>query len=435
MTLHVGDCFELLPTMDEQGVDAVICDPPYHMTSIVRRFGPDGSAPPRGGVYRRSAGGFMGQRWDGGDLAFRPETWAAVLRVLRPGGYLAAMGATRGWHRTACAIEDAGFEIRDSLCWLYGSGFPKSKNGVWGGSALKPAWEPVVLARRPMDGGHRENFTLHGTGGLNVAAARVPLTGDTVPEFENEGEFDPKPGRSYKMTTRRTGRIRAEEDPGRWPANVVHDGSEAVVGAMGNSPGAFYPKTITNHPRADTGGMFDALKGTGETANHDFGPGPVARFFYTAKPSRAEKEAGLDGFARDLKPAIKRKVEADLTLTDATCGYTCGGTTPRANTHPTVKPVELMRWLVRLLTRPGQTVLDPFAGSGTTAIACALEGRLCVAVERDPAYAAIAEARIAWWTREARRKPGRSVAEILGEGPRGNAPPRGAQGASQGVLL
>ena len=151
--------------------------------------------------------------------------------------------------------------------------------------------------------------------------------------------------------------------------------------------------------------------------------GNVARYFYCAKPSPREKEAGLDGFNADLKPAIKRKVEAELTMTTCTTGYTCGGTTPRRNTHATVKPIALMQWLIRLVTPPGGTVLDPFLGSGTTAIAAVLEGRPWIGVEREDEYAAIAQARIDWWTARRERWPGKSVAEILKVVPKTAAKP------------
>ena len=330
------------------------------------------------------------------------------------------------------------------------SGFPKSHNGPWGGSALKPAWEPIVLARKPLDGTHASNYEKHGVGGLNIDAARVPLAGDTVPEFgggktdtekyhasraswlagqetatssfglERRGGEKPWKARVKEDGSKGTtgfqmgGRGNEEgSDLGRWPANVVHDGSEAVVGEF---PHGVSGANIEDSPSRGSTSIF-GFGGVNHTQRHA-SEGSAARFFYAAKPSRGEKEAGLHEFSRDLKPAIKRKVEADLTLTDATCDYTCGGTTPRANTHATVKPIELMRWLVRLLSRPGQVVLDPFLGSGTTAIACVLEGREWIGVEKDEDYARIARARIEWWRREYRRKPGRTVAQILGEGPR-----------------
>ena len=143
----IGDCVQRMRELPDNSIDSVVCDPPYHLTSIVKRFGADNAAPAKvgkTGAYARASKGFMGQTWDGGDVAFQPETWAEVLRVLKPGGHLVAFSGTRTYHRMAVAIEDAGFEIRDQLAWVYGSGFPKSHNqpGGWG-TALKPSWEPM----------------------------------------------------------------------------------------------------------------------------------------------------------------------------------------------------------------------------------------------------------------------------------------------------
>ena len=361
MTLHHADLFDILPTLAEASVDACICDPPYHMTSVVRRFGKEGSAPAKTGVYARGARGFMGQTWDGGDLAFQPETWEVVCRVLKPGAYIAAFGATRGYHRLACAVEDAGFDIRDSIAWLRNGGFPKSHNTDDGrGTALKPVWEPVVVAQKPREGTYAANAEKHGTGFLNIDAARVPLNGDPVWSVGQGGKRGLWGYDGFGLE----GIEQSGSDKGRWPCNAATE--------------------------TDDG----------------------AHYFFSARPSIAEKEAGLTG-RTDLKPAIKRKIDADLTMNDSTCGYTSGGTTPRRNIHPTAKPIELMRWLIRLLVPPGGTVLDPFLGSGTTAIAAVLEDRPWIGVEREPDYHAIASQRVAWWTREHARKPGRTVAEIL----------------------
>lgn len=401
--LHEADCLDVLAQMAPDGVDAVVCDPPYEI-------------------------GFMANAWDSSGTAFRAETWAAVLRVMRPGAHLCAMGATRGWHRLAVAIEDAGFDIRDSLAWLYGNGFPKSLNGPWGGTALKPAWEPVVVARKPLDGTVAANFERHGTGGLNIDDARVPLNGDTVPEFERNwrrrpmpgfgdtvewtsrvvgkrggdergaqpGKFSPEPGMN-EQRRRRTGESNTP-DMGRWPANVAHDGSEEVLGEL---PYTLPATGRQRHCSISIGGgsAYGGSSGPFVTTGHEDDGGSAARYFYCAKPSRGEKEAGLYG-----SPVERR------------------------NTHPTAKPIALFRWLIRLACPRGGLVLDPFAGSGTTAIAAALEGRRWIAVEREAEYAAIARARIEWWCREAARKPGRSVAEILGEAPKPRPPVEGQGG-------
>ena len=185
-----GDCREVLATLPADSVDACVTDPPYHLTSIVKRFGAVDAAPAKfgtDGAFSRMSTGFMGKEWNAGDIAFRPETWAAVLRVLKPGAHMlcfggtrtahrmTCFGGTRTAHRMTCAIEDAGFEIRDTLMWVYGSGFPKSRNigGGWG-TALKPAYEPIILARKPLDCTVAANVQRHGTGAINVDACRVP---------------------------------------------------------------------------------------------------------------------------------------------------------------------------------------------------------------------------------------------------------------------
>ena len=275
VVLHAGDCLEVLASLPENSIDAVVTDPPYHFASIVKRFGKEGSAPAQygtDGVYARSSRGFMGKEWDGGDIAFRPETWALVWRVLKPGGHMVAFGAPKNYHRLACAIEDAGFEIRDSLMWVFGSGFPKSMNiGNGWGTALKPAYEPIVLARKPLsEKTVAANVLRWGTGALNIDATRV------------EGK--------------------------RWPANFCHDGYQSVL--------------------------------------HLF-PNDAGRFFYCAKANKTDRA--------DSK-------------------------------HPTVKPITLMQWLVRLITPQDGTVLDPFAGSGTTGKAAVEEGMKAVLIEREPEY-------------------------------------------------
>jgi site-specific DNA-methyltransferase (adenine-specific) len=287
--IYAGDMREVLPGIVEWGtrVDAVVTDPPYHLASIVKRFGAAGSAPAKGGhKYERLSRGFMGKNWDGGDVAFRPETWATVGTVMKPGAHLVAFGGTKGWHRMACAIEDAGFEIRDSLAWLYGTGFPKTRND------LKPAFEPIVLARWPLaEKTRKANIEAHGTGGLQIEAARgsvreKPKTSDPRRVASSVG-FSPSPGGNVLP-------------PERWPASIVHDGSADVLEAFPDLPG-----------------------------------GNASRIFYCAKAGASER---LDA------------------------------------AHPTIKPLALMRWLVRLITPAGGTVLDPFAGTGTTGHACMAEG-------------------------------------------------------------
>ena len=405
-----GDMLEVLPSLPAESFDACATDAPYHLTSIVKRFGKAGAAPPKStgatGVYGRAAAGFMGKAWDGGDIAFRSETWAAVARVLKPGAHLAVFGGTRTFHRLACAVEDAGFEIRDrhrydcaaetkyapfldsltaeqlgalaellqevngggELAWCFGSGFPKSKNvgphcriadrvtfeDSWG-TALKPAYEPILLARKPLrESSAQASLLTRGTGCLNIDGCRVETAG-------------------------------AVED-GRWPANLLHDGSDAVLAAFPEAPGqvaeisrgAPSPKTSTVYGRMqrarertraaryDTAGATDFAAQPGARRA---GGGSAARFFYSAKASKAER---------------------------------------LGSKHPTVKPVEVMAWLVRLVTPPGGRVLDPFAGSGTTGVACLREGFDALLIEREAEYVADIRRRLA--------HPGGGGTALFGEG-------------------
>ena len=197
MLLLNGDCIEQMQKLKDEGklVDSVVTDPPYHLTSIVERYGKDGSAPAkdRDGLYQRQARGFMGKEWDGGDIAFRTDTWKLAYDLLKPGGYLLAFSASRNYHRMAVAIEDAGFEIRDQIMWIYGSGFPKSLNvGNGWGTALKPAHEPIVMARKPLEGTNIDNVLKYGTGAINIDGCRIEGNDakypDTMPDLRDVGK-------------------------------------------------------------------------------------------------------------------------------------------------------------------------------------------------------------------------------------------------------
>lgn len=375
VVIERGDCLETMRSYAELGieVDAIVTDPPYHLTSIVRRFGKQGSAPAKSdgatGVFARASAGFMGKEWDGGDIAFRPETWELALRVLKPGGHLLAFGAARGYHRMAVAIEDAGFEVRDCIMWLYGTGFPKShavdrllermgreEAPAWEGwgTALKPAYEPIVVARKPLVGTVAENILAHGTGALNVDGCRIPhASADDLAK-----SLSKNPGRSDHVTSGVYGGGRPQQSvnlEGRWPANVIHDGSGEVLEAFERygERGASAPVKGTE-PSAASAGIVTGKRARVPGVFHD-DSGTAARFFYSAKASSSE----------------------------------------RVGKHPTQKPLALMRYLVRLVTPPGGIVLDPFAGSGTTGEAAILEGFSAVLCEREEEYLADIEARIA----------------------------------------
>jgi site-specific DNA-methyltransferase (adenine-specific) len=304
-----ADSLALLPELPEDGVEAVITDPPYGI-------------------------GIVGEAWDGGQLtdAATFQAWTSAwareaLRVLRPGGWLAAFGTPRTFHRLTAGIEDAGFEMRDLLLWIYGQGVPKSHRRADGlATTLKPAYEPILLARKPFQGSLDDNLAVHGTGALRIDATRVP---------------------------------RPDGQRGYWPANVVLNHDRRC------RPGRCEPDC----PVA----MIDRQHPSG---------GELSRLFYTPKANRQEREAGCERLPLKSVPIYSGNNRAVRQV---------------RNIHPTVKPLELMRWLVRLLCPPGGTVLDHFAGSGSTGIGCVLEGRRFVGIEREAAYVRVARARIEHW--------------------------------------
>jgi site-specific DNA-methyltransferase (adenine-specific) len=386
MRIINGDCLDVLKELEDNSVDSIVTDPPYGLS-------------------------FMGKRWDYDVPSV--EVWAECLRVLKPGGHLLAFAGTRTQHRMAVRIEDAGFEIRDMIAWVYGSGFPKSldvskaidkaagaeraevvgvrhrnvkpfddangwnqnnTNGDYAytapatpeakqwegwGTALKPALEPITVARKPLIGTVAENVLQHGTGAINVDGCRVdfmseedrkestqknqhanfgtpPLTGNNV-----YGDYSMIGPKNYNPT-------------GRWPANFIHDGGEEVVG--------LFPKSKSTGGQASLGAFRNGDvygKGRDEREIRDPGygdSGSAARFFYCAKASKADRGEG--------------------------------------NNHPTVKPTDLMRYLCRLVTPPKGIVLDPFMGSGSTGKGAILEGFNFIGIEREEEYCKIAERRI-----------------------------------------
>jgi site-specific DNA-methyltransferase (adenine-specific) len=389
--LRNGDCIEQMRQLPPNSVDSIVTDPPYEL-------------------------GFMGKSWDSTGIAYSVKMWDEALRVLKPGGHLLAFSGSRTYHRMACAIEDAGFEIRDQIMWVYGSGFPKSMDvskaidkqagverevvgsvttnvGMQGGNftagsqtglvnitapatdkakqwegwgtALKPAHEPIVLARKPLIGTVATNVIIHGTGALNIDRSRVEyeslsdkekaLKGDAFKRKDVSDEGWSRPWMSDQNKIDELNRAAKERaDQGRWPANFIHDGLD-----------------------------------------EDW-----ARFFYCAKASKKDRNEGLDDFAGK---EVGTKGNG-LARTCATCGAStlqgceCPDRTyvnpTRANHHPTVKPTDLMRYLVRMITPPNGVVLDPFMGSGSTGKAAVLEHFSFIGIDQSADYLEIATARI-----------------------------------------
>lgn len=348
VTLHCGDCLDALARMPENSVDSVITDPPYHLTSIVKRFGADGSAEAKAGAtgaYQRASAGFMGKQWDGGDIAFQPATWAAVLRVLKPGGYLLAFASTRGIWRMGVAIEDGGFIPHPMIAWVFSSGFPKAtrikaegyEGFRYGGQALKPAIEPIFMGQKPFsEANGTANILLHGTGALNIDGCRVdgnPAAWGT--NTKSDG---------YRLHKR--DHVAPPSQSGRWPANLIHDGSDEVLAAFPETASGDHSGNYTRHT-SKTANTYGERAAIPETRAGD--SGSAARFFYSSKA--------------DAEDRIGSK-------------------------HPTVKPLDLMQYLCRLVTPPGGTVLDLFAGTGTTGEAAWREGFKAILIEREAEYQA-----------------------------------------------
>jgi len=375
-TLHLGDCLEVLSTIPDNSIDSVVTDPPYGLA-------------------------FMGKRWDYDVPSV--EVWAECLRVLKPGGHLLAFAGTRTQHRMACRIEDAGFELRDMIAWVYGSGFPKSKNldGDWQGwgTALKPALEPITVARKPLAGTVAANALAHGTGALHIDACRIPA--ESMPANTGSGGLP----RRREQEQRGPGLVAQPHAEGRWPANLIHDGSDEVLAAFPDAPGQLADASLNSEQRK-TQNVYGAMRRgrEGEASANSANSGVVgfsmrpgarrldagsaARFFYCAKTNRRDRNEGCEEMERrplhwssgDQNPGSFQSEGTDKTS---------------QNHHSTVKPTDLMAYLCRLVTRPGGLVLDPFMGSGSTGKACMREGFQFIGIEREPPYMAIAEARIA----------------------------------------
>ena len=417
----VGSCLERLQELDDASIDSIVTDPPYEL-------------------------GFMGKDWDNSGIAYSVELWVECLRVLKPGGHLLAFGATRTYHRMAVAIEDAGFEIRDSIHWVYGSGFPKSHNvskaidkeagaerevigskrvspkgisaaeersavaaGSYGGeakdvditapatddaktwegwgTALKPAHEPIMLARKPLTGTVASNVLAHGTGALNIDGCRIGTDPITINGQGNDNLFHGNFSGNIDNPTR----------VGRFPANIIFDeaaGAELDAQSGIRTPGHWTQTKTTGF--GEFGGGTSEYHGTGPKSE----AGGASRFFYCPKPGKKERNAGLDGLAGKQVGAKGNGLARKCATCSANVldGCSCPDRTfenpVKQNFHPTVKPVSLMRYLVRLVTPPNGTVLDPFLGSGTTAVAAIAEGFKWVGCEMTADYLPIISGRV-----------------------------------------
>ena len=337
--LH-GDCLAEMEWMANESVDSIVTDPPYGLN-------------------------FMNKHWDYEVPSI--DVWRECLRVLKPGGHLLSFFGTRTYHRGVIPIEDAGFEIRDQIGWTYGSGFPKSHNGPWGGTALKPAWEPIVMARKPIVGTVAQNFERYGVGGLNVDGCRI---GDEVRFNQSAGN---KPGGNslnmslVGMPSDAEGRYAT----GRFPANLVHDGSDEVLAAFPQAPGQQADVSHTA-PSDKTCRIYGAMKRQGEPSQDSENEGAVG---FKMKPGARRLDSGSAARFFYCAKANKKDREAD-------------------NLHPTVKPTDLMRYLCRLVTPTNGLVFDPFMGSGSTGKAALLEGFRFIGIEREAEYINIAKARL-----------------------------------------
>jgi site-specific DNA-methyltransferase (adenine-specific) len=393
--LRLGDCLEILQTLKDNSVDSVVCDPPYHLTST-----------------KGASKGFMGKEWDGGDIAFRTDVWKECLRVLKPGGYLLAFSSSRTYHRIAVAIEDAGFDIRDQIMWIYGQGFPKSHNigkkveGYEGwGTALKPAHEPIVMARKPLsEKSVAENVIKWGTGGINIDDSRIEYKDGIENEFS---ESYLRSGHSkskgedliFNISGNKREGVYVNKE-GRFPANIMFDEEAGKLldeqsgiteynkdRKPGNYKGGHrkeYVGTIDNDIEKKIEGQFFSDKGG------------ASRFFYCPKASKKEKDLGLDSM--ELKTGRIGATYAGNQDTSKIGGNPDKPTLPRKNNHPTIKPLALMEYLIKMTTRPGGVVLDCFMGSGSTGVAAKRNGFSFIGVEKEEDYFNIAQQRIDYET-------------------------------------
>ncbi len=413
-TLHLGNCLDSLKDMPDNSVDSIVTDPPYGIS-------------------------FMSKKWDYDVPSV--EIWKECLRVLKPGGFLLSFSSTRTYHRMTINIEDAGFEIRECVSWVYASGFPKSHNipasidkmyghpnrgraiptassyqacdvdqenkltsnpvgpyepktdeakqwSGWG-TALKPSQEFIAMARKPLDGTVANNVLKWGTGGINIDATRVPMSDEDYEKLssgvERIREKGGTMGNSWKNSSDLSG-ANPVNPSGRWPANFIHDGCQEVLDLFPDVKGSKGSGFTKSNARSWKNKSIEGINRVGYDDS-----GSAARFFYVPKASKRDKEEGLDDFeekvgAKQFNEGMEGQIRSNGTVIKEA--------TKLRNPHPTVKPTELMKYLCRLVTQPGGVVLDPFMGSGSTGKAAILEGFRFIGCELDEEYLAIAEARI-----------------------------------------
>lgn len=358
--LFHADSMDVLPTLSENSVDSVVTDPPYGIS-------------------------FMGKKWDYELPSI--DIWKEVFRVLKPGGHMLAFSSTRTYHRMVCAIEDAGFEIRDQLCWLTSQGMPHGTNIAkaiakdnpeaaeqWEGwhSYLKPSVEPIVLAIKPCDGTIAENILKYGVGGLNIDECRIPVDMDVDDaRLGGKGSWktDGMAKNAYGNFNSKESGVRSISSPlGRFPANVLHDGSEEVIEIFDSfgEKSSGVPGKRTKEHHSNSMGKLGLLDRDNEIGYAD--KGSVARFYQSCEFNAEEKRIF---YCPKVSPKERGK-----------------------STHPTLKPVKLMQYLCKLITPKGGTILDPFAGTGTTGEAASYEGFSAILIEREKEYADYATRRL-----------------------------------------
>lgn len=425
MILH-GDCIDQLKALADNSVDALVTDPPYGLSQMKSRDIEKCLASwVSGENYEHGSKGFMGKKWD--NWVPSPSVWREVFRVMKHGAHGLVFAGSRTQDLMSISLRLAGFEIRDTCMWLYGSGFPKSHNVALGidkkqghpnrgkaiptassyqasdiekqhkltsnpvdayqaktsdsekwegwGTALKPAYEPIILIRKPLEGTIAENVLKHGVGGINIDATRV--------KYEDSEGID-------------FSKIQSHKPSGRWPANILLD--ETTASMLDEQSGTLKSGTASQKSRA--WGVAGDATISGWQANGSEGyrdAGGASRFFYTAKASKKEREAGLSHLPKKPCGALNGGRDGELNS---------GGKppAPRSNTHPTVKPLDLMRYCVRMVTPKGGTILDPFCGSGSTLCAGVLEGFEIIGIERESEYVEIARCRVDHWREDVKSR-------------------------------